>query len=70
MSDYTFVFFCRVCNDQMKIESTTFEDGSGGVHRCSVCKTQCGLWLDGGTLDLGIVRDEQLNEDNDFQVFA
>ena len=28
------------------------------------------LFLDGGTLDLGLVRDSTLNDTNDFQVFA
>jgi hypothetical protein len=28
------------------------------------------LFLDGGTLDLGIVRDSTLNSTNDFQIFA
>ncbi len=41
----------------------------------SVCRTLLypeGSWLflDGGTLDLGIVRDSTLNATNDYQVFA
>jgi hypothetical protein len=28
------------------------------------------LWLDGGTLDLGVVRDSSLNADNRFQTFS
>ncbi len=29
-----------------------------------------GVYIDGGTLDLGIVRDSALNSTNDFQIFG
>lgn len=37
---------------------------------CSVCGADCGVTLDYGTLDLGIVRDSDLRDPGDFEVFA
>jgi len=41
-----------------------FDEGQkGGVYRCSECGHQFGVWLDGGILDLGLVRESLKNDD-------
>lgn len=37
---------------------------------CSGCGTQCGVTYDYGTLDLGLVRDEDLGKQGDFEVLG
>jgi hypothetical protein len=61
---------CETCGGLRPIESRPFPDGSGGEHVCSGCGEPFGGWMDGGLLDLGLVRDDQLNPDNDYEVFS
>lgn len=39
------------------------------IWRCRSCGAQMVVTYDWGTLDLGMVRDSDLNTDNDFEVF-
>ena len=57
---------CDACGLQ-PMDAIPNEDGSGGVWACSKCGKQHGLWLDGGTIDLGLVTDEQLREANEWR---
>ena len=37
-----------------------WHDDHSGHWECLVCGVEAGWWLDGGTVDLGLVTDEQL----------
>ena len=45
-------------------------EGDTTTWTCPACGTVILVQIDGGTLDLGLVRDEQLKDGNDFEVFA
>lgn len=66
--DMEYEFWCPTCVSAQKIETTKREDGSGGVHRCSVCKTEFGVWINGRTLDLDLIRSLDRPDSDDFQV--
>lgn len=61
---------CRECGALDTIEAV--DDGrGGGVYRCAGCLAQVGVWLDGGVLDLGVVREAVERDDSvgAFEVF-
>jgi len=37
---------------------------------CLRCFCATGVWIDWGTLDLGLYRDQDANVDNDFEILA
>ena len=59
-------FRCPTCETSRLIRAVPHEDGSSGHYECWICGHQSGIWIDGGTLDLGLVRDTDLNSDNDY----
>lgn len=61
------VFQCRECGHLGQPISVWYVDRSGGEHRCANCGNVCGIWLDGGELDLGLV---EVDDDNDFVIYA
>ena len=64
-----FGFRCPTCETIRLVRTVPHGDGSGH-YECWICGHQSGIWINGGTLDLGLVRDTDLNSDNDYQVFA
>jgi len=68
------ILYYACCGAQMQGTPTmVFEEWPDGRPRAWEIRCPCGrtvgTYIDGGTLDLGLVRDSQLNQDNDFQVF-
>ena len=68
------ILYYVCCGARMEGKPTTmFEEWPDGRPRAWETRCPCGrtvsTQIDGGTLDLGVVRDDQLNPDNDFQVF-
>ncbi len=72
MSHVLYVFFCDACQTMMEIQSVIDEwiDGKpvSGHYACSRCGKSCGIWMDGGTLDLDAVRPSA-EPTNDFWVY-
>lgn len=60
---------CSTCGSMRPMKTVPAADGSGGSYVCAECGTSFGGWINGGTLDLGLVDDSQLNPDNRFEVF-
>lgn len=58
MSETVYVFWCDACQSVMEIATVTDEwlDGKpiNGHFACSGCGKSCGIWINGGTLDLGL----------------
>lgn len=71
------ILVCRSCleNDYLaaQIETVPLETPPDAVAawewRCSLCGLSYGFSVDYGTLDLGLVRDEQLDTRDDFWVY-
>ena len=62
------------CGAEMRSTPTTvFEVWPDGRPQAWEIRCPCGLtvgtYIDGGKLDLGLVRDQQLNPDNRFEIF-
>jgi Zn-finger nucleic acid-binding protein len=49
------------------MERRTEGGGASGSWRCLRCGHQYGVWLDGGELDLSIIRDSELNRNGPFR---
>ncbi len=73
MSDTIYMIFCDQCQEMTEIEVTSdeFLDGKAisGGHVCARCGRSFGIWMDGGKLDLGLVRESVTHDDNNFEVF-
>lgn len=65
-------FRCGKCYGRVvSIPDPPIEDRCpGGRHVCEDCGQECGIWLDGGTLDLGLIEQASLNPDNSFEIFT
>jgi len=61
---------CKTCGGMWTIETRTHPDVSGGDHVCQQCGAQFGVWINGGTLDLGIVRDAKMTPIMDYAMFT
>ncbi len=67
-------YFWLCCGTEITGKPTTvFDWNEDGTPHSSEERCKCGqghiFRMDGGLLDLGLVRDDQLNDANDFQVF-
>ncbi len=74
MSETFYVTYCTGCENVMELQSVTDEwlDGKAisGRHVCSHCGKSYGVWIDGGTIDLGVVKEGIHQNVNDFEVFT
>ncbi len=67
-----YIFNCRSCDAQVIGVQVAYCDLEGTLvveTRCPICERNLGIMIDRGTLDLGLVRDEQLGK-NDFEIFS
>jgi hypothetical protein len=71
-----FFYCCRVCAEGKTLEELrayrpiVTVEGNMTSWDCPECGRNIMISIEGGTIDLGLVRDEQLEEGNDFEVFA
>lgn len=75
MTDGTvYMVACRSCAALQQVETvaTEWRDGEpvAWEHRCANCDHPFGFVLDGGELDLGLVKESITTDINDFEVFT
>jgi hypothetical protein len=76
MSNMEFFYCCRVCAENKTLEElrayrpTVTVEGNTTRWDCPECGRNIMISIDGGTLDLGLVRDEDLGDMNDFEVMT
>lgn len=70
MNESMTTYHCKTCLTELTWQDERV-DGIGWYYGiCETCEKVICSACDGGTLDLGLVRDDQLNPNNDFQVFS
>jgi len=68
MSETQYYWACCGAPIGANVEVSVMDDGTVAREDKCPCGKSTFLQLDGGTLDLGLVRDEQLQR-NDYQIF-
>lgn len=61
---------CPICKTSQRLEPVSAPREDGVASHCVGCGNGFGLWLDGGTVDLELVRENlDLGDDNRYEIF-